>query len=397
MDCIIPGHGVKTFTATLACLGRTGKDLYVEFTDYDGLSLKTVNDAKSAFSLFHFQPRFFERCSAPPTFATSSLTSSSSRKRSKSLRSSQFRSQGSHSQAEYDTAFTCRVPFRALHAILKSRKGIRSLRVRSHGHGRSSIHPHSNVTSNADEADASSSTLQLSFDFSVEPLSTPNATMRIVHRIGVAECDSIMAVTPPKDQCSEIVTTPQMFHTLLDPLRRTNEIAWTVRNGDPYDLGNDNHHNEEARSTPNVTVTSFHHMDAAAARAKSSADGTASAGSSELLAAQAALKTESIMGCHEFEGFLWRGADQVDGHEDDELPNNLRSEVSLVFGIREVRALLQFCTYASTNDDMRVSMSFEWGGKPIVFESEGKAFSAQLIMATLDHKLLVGSGAISSS
>jgi hypothetical protein len=41
-------------------------------------------------------------------------------------------------------------------------------------------------------------------------------------------------------------------------------------------------------------------------------------------------------------------------------------------------------------EEMRVVISFQWGGKPIIFETEGEHFTAELIMATLDHKLLRG-------
>ncbi len=38
---------------------------------------------------------------------------------------------------------------------------------------------------------------------------------------------------------------------------------------------------------------------------------------------------------------------------------------------------------------MRIVVSFEWGGRPIIFDSEGgNGFTASLIMATLDYKLL---------
>ena len=41
-------------------------------------------------------------------------------------------------------------------------------------------------------------------------------------------------------------------------------------------------------------------------------------------------------------------------------------------------------------EELRVSISFHWGGKPIIFETDGESFTAKLIMATLDYKLLGG-------
>lgn len=35
-----------------------------------------------------------------------------------------------------------------------------------------------------------------------------------------------------------------------------------------------------------------------------------------------------------------------------------------------------------------MSCYFEWGGCPIIFESTWDSFSSELVMATLDHKLL---------
>lgn len=52
--------------------------------------------------------------------------------------------------------------------------------------------------------------------------------------------------------------------------------------------------------------------------------------------------------------------------------------------------MLQFCAQAQPDQELRVSLSFHWGGKPVILETEGESFSAELIMATLDYKLLGG-------
>ena len=52
--------------------------------------------------------------------------------------------------------------------------------------------------------------------------------------------------------------------------------------------------------------------------------------------------------------------------------------------------MLQFCSQAHLEQELRVSISFHWGGKPITIETDAEHFSAHLIMATLDHKLLGG-------
>jgi hypothetical protein len=37
-----------------------GKDLYIKFDPLKGLTLRALNDAKSAFTSFHFEPTCFE-------------------------------------------------------------------------------------------------------------------------------------------------------------------------------------------------------------------------------------------------------------------------------------------------------------------------------------------------
>ena len=71
-----------------------------------------------------------------------------------------------------------------------------------------------------------------------------------------------------------------------------------------------------------------------------------------------------------------------------DIPLRVNEEVVLVFGVKEVKAFLQFCHQANTDNEERMSCYFEWGGKPIIFESTWDCFSSELVMATLDHKLL---------
>jgi Rad9 len=71
-------------------------------------------------------------------------------------------------------------------------------------------------------------------------------------------------------------------------------------------------------------------------------------------------------------------------------PKHVNEEVALVFGVKEAKAMLQFCSQGMLNQELRVTMTFHWGGRPILMETKGPSFSAQLIMATLDHKLLGG-------
>jgi len=53
--------------------------------------------------------------------------------------------------------------------------------------------------------------------------------------------------------------------------------------------------------------------------------------------------------------------------------------------------MLQFCaqTNSSTyDDDEGVILSFHWGGKPIVIETDGDYFSGELVLATLHHGII---------
>ena len=62
MDCIVPGHSVKSFCAAISCLTRVGKEIYFEFDPIDGLTIRALNDSKSAFCCFQFEPTYFLRC-----------------------------------------------------------------------------------------------------------------------------------------------------------------------------------------------------------------------------------------------------------------------------------------------------------------------------------------------
>ena len=42
-------------------------------------------------------------------------------------------------------------------------------------------------------------------------------------------------------------------------------------------------------------------------------------------------------------------------------------------------------------------MHFLWGGKPLLFETEGDSFSASLLLATLDHSLVTPMRTVSGS
>ena len=54
--------------------------------------------------------------------------------------------------------------------------------------------------------------------------------------------------------------------------------------------------------------------------------------------------------------------------------------------------MLQFCLQTNSahhNDGDALSiLSFHWGGRPIVIETDGDYFSAELVLATLHHGMI---------
>ena len=101
------------------------------------------------------------------------------------------------------------------------------------------------------------------------------------------------------------------------------------------------------------------------------------------------LKTETCIDCDEFDEFNFMT--EYDGQiRTDTIPEDVESQVTLVFSIKEAKAMLQFCTQSNIDQDLRVILSFHWGGKPLVIETEGDSFHAKVILATVDHELLKG-------
>ena len=303
MDCTITHNNVRTFCSAISALSRMGKDLYIEFDPLDGLILRTLNDAKSAFCAFNWKPAFFERCTAPP------------------LRK---RSQDEH-------VFKCRIPMRAMAPITKPRKGVASLRIRN---------------------EASSDQLHLSFHFQLEK---NNDILNVTHRISVVDAEGVHAVTD-REGASEIVTLPRFLLRMMEPLKKASEIALTVND-----------------KTKTVTMASHHHEaqhhDNIILQSKSATQ----------------LKSETSAGAHEFEGFLFQ--DEHHHEKENDAPANVMEEVTLVCTLREPKAMLQFCASAA-DDDLRVTLLFHWGGKPLIVETKASTFAAELVMATLDHNLL---------
>ena len=64
MQCSVPGEHVKTFGKAVQCLARIGDDVYFE-ASRDALSLKTVNQSRSAYCCFVFRREYFQTYKTP--------------------------------------------------------------------------------------------------------------------------------------------------------------------------------------------------------------------------------------------------------------------------------------------------------------------------------------------
>ena len=342
MDVIIPAHNLKTLSSSLATLSKIGKHLYIEFDPLAGLTFRTLNDAKNAFAQFHFDVGFFERCSSPPgsrlrrrVREDSNGTAGRRRKRDKT-----------QSQDDDDEKYLCRVLIRTVAAILRSRKGLQSVRIRSLGS--TSMSQDDDDDENHDEGN--DLRMQLSFEFRIQS----EGIMRITHKVGVSEAQSVVAEAS-RTGCSEIVAAPRVLLKMIDPVQST-EVALIISD-------------VEKR----VTATSFHYADAAASK-------------NLVLSASAAtvLKTETSIDIDEFDDFVFS-----DGNG-EEIPKGCDKEVALVFSTKEAKAMIQFCAQANIDDELKAIVSFHYGGRPIIIETEGDAFKAELILATVAHGLLNG-------
>jgi Rad9. len=454
MDVIIPAHNIKTLSNAVQALAKIGKFLYVEFDPLTGLTLRTLNDAKSSFAEFTFDVGFFERCSSGGIFTTgydngdvvpggilhcqartkrktpASTSSSSSRKQSKNLKTNsnknddllvqqrsnrrlasssatrrqQQRQQQQQQEEEDCEKYLCRVPIRTIASLLHSRKGLLSLRIRS-------ITPSPDLSLTADTSSVTSSSvfsrrsdsslsckMQLSFEFRIQ--SSPSSgsggsggqgIMFVTHRIFVSSSPSVVA-TASRTNCSEIVVDPVLWMKLMDPVQ-SPEMALIVSEKDRR-----------------VTASSFHYADGGGGGGGDDPEGSSNRNLVLSAMASRVLKTETSVHCDDLDEFVYSdggirhltendNADDDDGHERGdnagEIPEGIEDQVVLVFSSREAKAMAQFCVQQAGGKveefgELKLIVNFYWGGKPIVFETEGDAFQGVLILSTVHHSLLKG-------
>ena len=417
MDVEIPGHSVRTFSSAIQCLSKIGKDLYCDFDPIDGLTLRALNDAKSAFCAVELAPSFFERCTAPTSTNTTKANNSAD---SNAGRGRKRKSGSSSTQASSGTTqelrFSCRVPMRALAPVVRPRKGIVSLRIKSEGH---SAGNNNNSSSN----DSQGGSLQLAFEFRLEVSNNNNTHnqsyhhynnnnenhnnhnhtssttfCKVIHRMGVAEVDNIAAVAP-LEGCSELVAAPKVLLNWLEPIKRTAEGCLIF-----------------TKDSDMVVATSFNSTD-------TSGSINLAAATKHILKTETSIHLEDLLD-YEFQDRRVLPSSQNNDNDDDDdidtrgmpicpMPENVNEEVVLVFGMKEAKALLQFCCLNSSlgvgqmygnqgwGDDHHrqdasssprapwsVAVNFHWAGKPLVLESKAQGVSIQLVLATLSHSIL---------
>ena len=496
--------------------------------------MSSLNDAKSAYGKFHFDSGFFERCTSPPLGASGGRRSANAAAAGRGARSAGGGDNDTDDEEFYDTRYVCRVPVRSVHSILRPRKGVCSLRIRSEGMddrgnyfglnkkkkrrdqnkkkgGRSSSHSsrgRNNDNNRGDEDDddddesdndedgddrrgsysarersksrkrrrkqsrirrnnnanpedeendpnsisTNTDKMMLSFEYFIErptpktdannnPNNVANGgVFRVLHKVGVTDANGITlsaSVTSRRTR-SEIVSPPKLWLRLLDPLRRTAEVALTIDD-----------------TIKVVTATTFHPGEIAQLGNGEEQNAVLAAAA----ARNAVLKTETSTGIEEFDEYDFRNnrgkkrknkkkksrrrkngsdgseEDSVGGEqseEDDEEedfekesekpPLDVNEKVILVFSIKEAKvciwricfyacvgmhvlilcslsssckhtctqkAMLQYCAQTSTSyDDDGCILSFHWGGKPIVIETDGDYFTGELVLATLHHGMI---------
>ena len=344
----------------------------------------SLNDAKSAYGKFHFDSQFFERCTSPPNTAKNKTTTNRVGRTNNSGSGDNDNSDDDDDDDDefYDTRYVCRVPVRSIHSILRPRKGVCSLRIKSEGQddkgiyfgqtqkkkkrkekkdknksssrGRSRSRDDNDEDEEDDDNDdggnkrrgsmsarersrsrskrrkqtklkrandkngengndnendpnsMSSNTekMMLSFEFYIErpspksndnnhhnnPNNIPNGgVFRVLHKVGVTDANNVTlsaSVTQRRTR-SEIVSHPRLWLRLLDPLRRTAEVALTI--------------DDELKV---VTATSFHPSELQ--NGQGGGGGGANAVLQAAAARDAVLKTETSTGCEEFDEYDFR-------------------------------------------------------------------------------------------
>jgi len=300
------------------------------------LSIRSLNDSKSVFGSFHFEPAFFFRCRSAP--APHKRQDHGGRRKRNIHEATATNSQETNNDDDNDDdeRWTVRIAMKALAAVVRQRRDTLNLRITTRGD-------------------------HLAFAFSLQKIC--GSIVDVTHKVGYSNAQGVAAVTTTEG-ASELVIQPGVLTTMLEPLKRSVEIAVLV--------------NEKHRL---VSSVSFAHNDLPDEATSGLNRGRQNAS----LKTETSVSYDDLVEVH-YVGHA--GENETQGRGGIEPPEDLKEQVVLVFTLKEFKAFLQYCSQALVDQELQVSIQFFWGGKPIVAKATGDQFSAELVMATLDHKLL---------
>ena len=447
MDVILSPSSIKIFTSSIVCFSRIAgssnagggggnsstsqQDIYWEFDPITGLTIRTMNDAKTAYACISYQPNFFNYCSTNTNTITSQRHSDvmdNTSQQTCSQNTTTSNSSGSTTtntkRQRKDNTFTCRVTIKALIPIVRHRnnKTVESLRIRSYyddasDHSRRGVPvATTNATTLSNHQMHQSQPLGLEFIFTLRndkndpnqyyPHQYPNGRNNghntnnyqrlVIHRIPVVDSAPTTATTSSpslfgnvmnpmmyqdkEEPPSELIVSPYVLSRLLEPLQRTVEVALIVRS---HTSTNHDHDEVETfggnagmhhipHSVGSVSASSFHHSD-------TTYDPSIINNNNAILQATTAslLKTETACTSQEFVDFdlITTRHNHRNGND---MPENVNEEVILVFPIKEAKAMLQFCCSTSMtssalqphpSENQLVHVSFHWGGQPFMIQT----------------------------
>jgi hypothetical protein len=436
MDCVVPGPSVRLFCSALSALGKvggTGGDLYWEHDAASGLTLRALNGARSAYCSARFRPAFFDRCTT--------------------VSRDEGGGEGEGDGGASSTArphLSVRIAMRALGPVVRPRRDVVQLRITAvfaAAASSTAASPSSRKRKKGtrDTGEGGRPVLRIAFEFLVATKgcgaagggggssSSPEGSpvlLRAAHCVPVsASRVEPVAAVAPRAGASELACPPRSLLRLLEPLRslRATEVALLVH-----------------RDATALAAQSFHPSDrchfvpADPSQGGPSTAASGGGGGVQLVLRQPehgggrhqasrAARTEASMSVDELDDFYFRddrgragggGGGDGNGQEDDgggggggddgseidqdDLPEHVNDGVALVFPVREARAFLAFGS-AFSRALGPATLRFHWGGRPVVLEvaalmEEGAgagtapAFEAQLVLASLDHKLLAVHG-----
>lgn len=303
-------------------------------------------------------------------------------------------SSSSSSSSSSTYTYSCRIPFRAMQSIVRNRKRMLVQSLRITATDRDATYVQFEFTFHRSQTTASSASASLHYNpnnnnnYNNKTTTSTGSCTMVQYKIHVAaNCRGVVcAGASTTIQPSEIVSAPIIWSRLLEPLQHTSEAAFILRNNHQNDQNNNNN------NTAIVSASSFHPESIRFVTNRNTTDGTngSGAGSTTTIRTPSSsvvlFQSETAVAVNEFLEFDFiSNREQISNNNEFQLPEHINEEVILVFSLKECRALLYFLCGL---DDSIVTLTFHYGGQPMVFKSNQSSWSVNLVLATLDHKLL---------